>query len=83
MGDPPEGDQCEYPQYGSIQDRYRLKKFRSPPPFYNYPDIYLEVDTAEDFEMVSSIFHHFHSRAISHFSLASRYGFSLKKMPSG
>ncbi|NPA61678.1 MAG: NTP transferase domain-containing protein [Epsilonproteobacteria bacterium] len=61
----------EYP------DRYRLKNLEAP-HFYNYPDIYLEVDTAEDFEMVSSIFHHFHSRAISHFSLAQILDFLSK-----
>ena len=36
-------------------ERYRIHNLEAPPE-YNYPEMYIEVDTAEDFEVVSTIF---------------------------
>ena len=41
----------------------------APSHFY-YPDIYLEVDTEKDFEMVSQIFQYFDGLDVQHFSLS-------------
>lgn len=51
------------------QDIYRVKGLEAP-SYYNYPEIYLEVDTPEDFQMVSAIFEHFDNEGYEHFSLA-------------
>lgn len=40
---------------------YRIKNLEAP-AWFRYPDIHLEVDTAEDFEVVSTIFEHFYAR---------------------
>lgn len=40
------------------------------PAHYRRPDLYLEVDTAEDFSVVSAVFEHFLSRGQEYFSLA-------------
>ena len=37
---------------------YRIHNIEAP-PWFNYPDLYMEVDTQEDFEVVSSIYEHF------------------------
>ena len=50
-------------------DKYKMKNLEAP-HYYNHPEIYLEVDTPEDFEMVSAIFNHFESKGLLHFSLA-------------
>lgn len=39
----------------SRPDRYRIKNLVAPPWFHR-PDMHLEVDTAEDFEVVSSVY---------------------------
>jgi spore coat polysaccharide biosynthesis protein SpsF len=39
-------------------ERYRLCNLEAP-PWYRYPDMHLEVDTQEDFEVISAIFEHF------------------------
>ena len=48
---------------------YRLVNLEAP-PYYNYPEIYLEVDTPEDFRLISSIFNYFDEKKMDHFSLA-------------
>jgi spore coat polysaccharide biosynthesis protein SpsF len=40
-------------------ERYRLCNLEAPPWFRN-PELYLEVDTREDFEVISAIFEHFY-----------------------
>lgn len=40
------------------------------PPHFNYPNIYLEVDTYDDMEVINSIIKHFHSHNQHHFSLS-------------
>lgn len=40
---------------------YRIKNLEAPPAF-RYPDFHLEVDTAEDFEVVSAVFEHFYPK---------------------
>ncbi len=40
-------------------DRYRLCNLEAP-PWFRYPELYLEVDTREDFEVVSAVFEHFY-----------------------
>jgi len=50
-------------------DIYKMKNLEAP-KYYNHPEIYLEVDTPEDFEMVSAVFNHFESKGLEHFSLA-------------
>lgn len=59
------------------------KEFRSfcldaPPYFYN-PDIYLEVDTEKDFQMVSAIFEYFAHIGKEHFSLSQILDFLSDK----
>jgi len=58
-------------------NEYRLQNLEAP-PYYQYPEIYLEVDTAEDFEMISAIFNYFDDEDIEHFSLAEILGFLFK-----
>lgn len=40
-------------------ERYRLCNLEAP-PWFHYPDLHLEVDTQEDFEVVSAVFEHFY-----------------------
>lgn len=40
-------------------DRYRLHCIEAS-PWYHYPELYLEVDTAADFEVMTAIFEHFY-----------------------
>ncbi len=47
---------------------YRRRNLPAPPWFYR-PEIFLEVDTALDFQMISSIFGHFFERGVTHFGL--------------
>jgi spore coat polysaccharide biosynthesis protein SpsF len=53
---------------------FRLINLEAP-EHYNYPNIYLEVDTPEDFKMISIIFNHFNDRGLDHFSLAEILAF--------
>ncbi len=48
---------------------FRLINLEAP-KYYHYPNIYLEVDTLEDFKMISIIFNYFDDKNIEHFSLA-------------
>jgi len=48
---------------------YKIKNLEAP-SYYNYPEIYLEVDTPEDFEMISAIFNYFEAKGLLYFSLA-------------
>lgn len=50
-------------------DRFRQLGLEAP-EYYRAPDLYLEVDTAEDFEVVSAVFEHFLSLGQEYFSLA-------------
>ena len=58
-------------------NEYRLKNLEAP-SYYNYPNIYLEVDTAEDFEVISSIFTYFDDKGVEHFSLSEILEFLSK-----
>lgn len=58
-------------------EKYRIKNLEAP-EYYHFPDIYLEVDTPEDFEMISEIFNHFDNKGFSHFSLAQILDFLLE-----
>jgi len=49
--------------------KFRLVNLEAP-KYYHYSNIYLEVDTPEDFEMISIIFNYFDDKNIEHFSLA-------------
>lgn len=49
--------------------RYRSFCLKAPPYFYR-PDIFLEVDTARDFEMLSQVISHFVEHGKEHFSLS-------------
>ena len=40
-------------------ERYRIFNLEAPPWFY-YPDIHLEVDTQEDFDVIKAIYEHFY-----------------------
>ncbi|MFZ5447595.1 MAG: cytidylyltransferase domain-containing protein [Thermodesulfobacteriota bacterium] len=40
-------------------DRYRLCNLEAP-PWYYYPNLHLEVDTPEDFAVITAIFEHFY-----------------------
>lgn len=50
-------------------NKFRIHNLEAP-SYYNYPEIYLEVDTSEDFEMISSIFNYFLDKKLEHFSLS-------------
>jgi spore coat polysaccharide biosynthesis protein SpsF len=50
-------------------NKYRLKNLEAP-MYFNFPDIYLEVDTSKDFEMICKIFNYFIDKGMEHFSLA-------------
>jgi len=56
---------------------YRIKNLEAP-SYYNFPNIFLEVDTFEDFEMISAIFKHFDDNGYNHFSLAQILDFLLE-----
>jgi spore coat polysaccharide biosynthesis protein SpsF len=49
-------------------DKFRLINLKAP-TYYNYPNVYLELDTAEDFKMIKAIFNHFDSKNMGQFSL--------------
>lgn len=53
----------------SKNKRFRSASLRAP-KHYHRPDIFLEVDTAKDFEMASAVFGHFIGQGRRHFSLA-------------
>jgi len=40
-------------------ERYQVCNLEAP-PWFRYPDLHLEVDTREDFEVISAIFEHFY-----------------------
>ena len=40
-------------------ERFRIRNLEAP-PWFHYPKLHLEVDTPEDFEVISRIFEHFH-----------------------
>lgn len=49
--------------------KYKVFNLEAP-PWYNYPEIYLEVDEQEDFELISNIVKYFLSQGQEYFSLA-------------
>ncbi|MBF0231428.1 MAG: glycosyltransferase family protein [Desulfamplus sp.] len=53
----------------SKNDQYRRICLEAP-SYFHFPDIYLEVDTPKDFEMVTAVFKHFFNQEKSHFSLS-------------
>ena len=53
----------------SKNDKYRRIGLKAP-KHYHRPEIFLEVDTAKDFAMVSAVFEHFLDKGQEHFSLA-------------
>ena len=50
-------------------DKFKIKNLEAP-RYYHYPNIYLEVDTPEDFEMISTIINHFVNIGNINFTLA-------------
>lgn len=52
----------------SKNDRYRRLVVKAP-PWFRRPDVFLEVDTPKDFEMMSALIGHFLERGLSHFGL--------------
>lgn len=59
----------------------RLRKANlEAPAHYHFPEIYLEVDTKNDFAMVSQVFENFYHKGVNHFSLAQALDF-LKARP--
>ncbi|KGF72297.1 hypothetical protein DO97_10845 [Neosynechococcus sphagnicola sy1] len=56
-------------------DHFRLCNLEAP-PWYHYPDLYLEVDTAEDFEVITAIYEHFYPQNPG-FSLAQVIDFMI------
>lgn len=53
----------------SKNSRYRSHCLKAP-PYFHRPDIFLEVDTARDFEMLSLLISHFVECGKEHFSLS-------------
>lgn len=53
----------------SKNDRYRRLTVTAP-PWFRRPDVFLEVDTPKDFEMMSALIGHFMERGLPHFGLA-------------
>lgn len=52
-----------------LNDRFRICNLEAP-PYYHYPDIYLEVDTPEDLEFISLVIDNFARAGYGYFSLA-------------
>ena len=52
-----------------FSERYRLISLEAP-PYYHYPDTYLEVDTKEDLEVIRAVIGHFAVRDQGHFTLS-------------
>lgn len=50
-------------------DRYRLCSLEAP-PWFAVPNIYLEVDTPEDFSVIYSVIKHFVDKGQNHFGLS-------------
>ena len=40
-------------------ERYKIYNLEAP-SYFNYPDLHLEVDTQEDFEVISAIYENFY-----------------------
>lgn len=49
-------------------DRFKIFNFEAP-KCYHYPEIYLEVDTPDDFKLIENIITHFSSKGQEYFSL--------------
>lgn len=49
-------------------EKYRLHNLEAP-SYYNYPELFLEVDTPADFEVISKIISHFEDKNCKHFNL--------------
>jgi spore coat polysaccharide biosynthesis protein SpsF len=60
-------------------DLYRVKNLPAP-TYYNFPDVFMEVDTPEDFVVVETIINHFHNNGQSHFSLSQILDFLNKNL---
>lgn len=58
-------------------ETYRLRSMIAP-PWFNYPDTYMEVDTTEDLEVMRAIFKYFVAMGQSHFSLSQILDMSRK-----
>ncbi len=50
-------------------EQFRLKCLEAP-KWFHYPDMYLEVDTQEDLEVIKSVIEHFTERGQIHFTLS-------------
>jgi spore coat polysaccharide biosynthesis protein SpsF len=61
---------------------YRIKNLEAP-EHYHEPDLYLEVDTAQDLLVMSQIIEHFKERGDEHFSLAQILDFMRKNEDIG
>ena len=56
-------------------DKYRLSSI-SAPSYFRHPDLFLEVDTVEDFEVMSSLIQYFVDKGSEHFSLTQILDFA-------
>lgn len=59
------------------KDKFKTYNLESP-KHYNYPEIYLEVDTPDDFEFISKIMGHFFAKGLEYFSLAQVLDYLLE-----
>jgi len=50
-------------------DKYQIKNIAAP-FYYFYPDIYMEVDTEKDFQVVNNIFMYFFNKGKNYFTLS-------------
>jgi spore coat polysaccharide biosynthesis protein SpsF len=62
---------------GRFPRAFRIESLRAPEEFHE-PELYLEVDTIEDFEVVAAVFEHFKARGSS-FGLGEILGFLRAK----
>ena len=61
------------PNIYQYPERYRICNLEAP-PWFHYPDLYLEVDTPEDIEVVAAVYEHFYPTNPA-FDLAQVIGF--------
>lgn len=62
-------------------DRYRVHNLEAP-PWLHYPDLHLEVDTGEDFEVVRAIYEHLYPKSPG-FSLQQAIEFAIESGLAG
>ena len=52
-----------------FRNKFRIHSIEAP-SWYSYPDVYLEVDTENDFEFIKLIFEYFVNSGVNYFSLS-------------